>query len=58
MRKYQGFSRVDDLWMQDIICFRTYMFAMKWNGRTTRKLPDWVLRRADEARAIHPIPNK
>jgi hypothetical protein len=49
MRNYSGFSKVSDLWIQDILCFRTFRFAMDKCNRTFLSLPGWVQKRADEA---------
>jgi len=48
MRRYFDMQTEKDLWIQDIVCFRMFMFVMKRNA-----LPHWCQLRADEARAIN-----
>ena len=54
MRNYSGLSKPNDLFIQEIICFRTFIFVMnRYHGTFFRQLPEWVQLRAKEAKAIN-----
>lgn len=54
MRNYSGLQKPSDMDIQDIICFRTFLFVMhRFHGTIFRDLPEWVQRRAAEAKTIN-----